>query len=74
MKNFGIIIEARIGSSRLPNKILKKIGRISILEFLIRRVKKQNKIDKIILATTKKKEDYKLVKIAKKKKHWMVSR
>ena len=41
MKNFGIIIEARIGSSRLPNKILKKIVRISILEFLIRRVKKQ---------------------------------
>tara|TARA_E500000178_G_scaffold335135_1_gene371724 strand:+ start:3837 stop:4580 length:744 start_codon:yes stop_codon:yes gene_type:complete len=68
MKNFGIIIEARTGSTRLPNKIIKKIGKVNVLEYLIDRVKKQKKIKKIIIATTKRRKDYKLIKIAKTKK------
>ena len=43
MNNFGIIIEARTGSKRLPNKILKKVNKKSILDYLVKRVKTQKK-------------------------------
>ena len=36
MSNFGIIIEARTGSKRLPNKILKKVNKKTILDYLIK--------------------------------------
>ena len=68
MNNYGIIIEARTGSKRLPKKILKKINGISILEYLINRVKKQKKIKKIIKEKITKKADLSIKKIAKKKK------
>ena len=67
MNNFGIIIEARTGSKRLPNKILKKVNKKTILDFLIKRVKTQKKIKKIIVSTTTLKKDF-LIKIAKKNK------
>jgi len=56
-KNFAIIIEARTNSVRLPFKVIKKIQRVTILEYLIKRIKKQNIIKKIIVATTKLKRD-----------------
>ena len=68
MNNFGIIIEARTGSKRLPNKILKKVNKKTILDFLIKRVKTQKKIKKIIVSTTTLKKDLPLIKIAKKNK------
>ena len=68
MKNYGIIIEARTGSTRFPNKVIKKIGNLTLLDYLIDRVKCQNQIKKIIIATTKKKKDNKIIKIAKKNK------
>ncbi len=64
----GIIIEARTSSSRLPKKTLKKICGKSTIQLLIERVKKVSDIDIVILATTKKKCDDKLVEIAKKEK------
>ena len=64
----GIIIEVRSTSSRLPNKHFYKINNKPILELMINRVKKIKGIDKIILATTKNKEDDKICKLAKKKK------
>ena len=36
----GIIIQARRGSKRLPNKVLLKLGHKTILEHVIERVKK----------------------------------
>ena len=65
----GIIIEVRSTSSRLPNKHFYKINNKPILELMINRVKKIKGIDKIILATTKNKEDDKICKLAKKKKN-----
>jgi len=68
MDNFGIIIEARTGSTRLPNKVLLKLGKITVLEFLIKRLKpilKKYK-SKIIVATTLEDEDKKIIEIAKK--------
>lgn len=46
-------IEARMGSSRLPGKSLKKIIGKPMLELMIERVKKSNLIDEIVIATSK---------------------
>ena len=54
--NLGIVIQARSGSKRFPNKIFYKIGNKSILEHVIDRVKSVNFKKKIIIATTKKKK------------------
>jgi len=59
------IIQCRLGSTRFKNKALKKIGNYRIIEWVIRRVKESKRVDKIYLATTRKKEDIKLVEIAK---------
>ena len=45
-----IIIQARLGSTRLPKKILKKLGNISILEHVVQRALRSKIADKIILA------------------------
>lgn len=63
-----IIIQARLGSSRLPGKILKKIGDKSALEYLIDRLKKSRLAEQIIVATTNKKIDQKIVDVVKKLK------
>ncbi|MDE5417231.1 glycosyltransferase family protein [Labilibaculum sp. DW002] len=51
------ITQARTGSSRLPNKVLKTIGEESLLEIQINRIKISKKITDIIIATTVKVED-----------------
>lgn len=67
MKNKNLcIIQARIGSTRLPNKVLMKVDNISLLEFEINRVKQSKKIDKIAVATTNQKTDDKIEKLCKK--------
>ena len=68
MYYLGIIIQARAGSKRLPNKIFTKIGSLCTLEHVINRVKKTKFKKKIIVASTKKKIDKKILKIAKKTK------
>lgn len=65
-KMIGIIIQARTGSKRLPNKVIKKIEKRTVLEHVIERVKKVENCSNVILATTDKKEDNILEKIAKK--------
>lgn len=51
------ILQARMGSSRLPNKVLRKIKGKTLLELYTNRVKQSRLIDKIVIATTKKPED-----------------
>lgn len=46
------IIQARMGSSRFPGKMLAKLGNISVLEWVIIRVKQAKLIDQIIIATS----------------------
>jgi spore coat polysaccharide biosynthesis protein SpsF len=60
------IIEARMGSTRLAGKHLKKILGRPVLELLVERVKKTPSINKIVLATTTQKRDDILEKLAKK--------
>ena len=47
-----VIVQARMGSSRLPGKVLKPINKIPMLKFLYDRLLKSKKIDKIIIATS----------------------
>jgi len=61
-----IIIQARLGSKRLPGKVLKKINGKTILEYVINRLKKTKLSNNIIVATTNREEDKKIIKVAKK--------
>jgi spore coat polysaccharide biosynthesis protein SpsF len=62
------LIEARMNSSRLPGKVIKKLGQDSVIGVLIERVKKAKNINQIVVITTKNKIDDVLIKIIKKKK------
>ena len=66
--NFGIIIQARTGSTRFPEKVLQKIDHRSVLEYLIDSLLKIFKYKEIIIATTNLKRDDRIKLIAKKKK------
>lgn len=61
MKNLAVI-QARMGSSRLPNKVLKDLCGKPALWHVIHRVKKSKLIDEIVIATTIEKQDLKIVK------------
>ena len=63
IKKVDAIVQARYSSSRLPGKILKKIGKKTLLDILISRLKRSNYIDRIIIASTKEKESIKINKI-----------
>lgn len=67
----GAIIQARTGSTRLPNKILKPLpydSDITVLQQDIRRIKKSRYLNEIIIATTENREDDTIVKIAEMEK------
>ena len=54
----GCIIQARMGSSRLPGKTLMKLtDELSTLDFVINQISSSSVIDKIVVATTSLKED-----------------
>jgi len=63
--NFAIIVQARRGSTRLPDKVLADIAGKPLLSYVIERVKMNRKVKNVILATTTNKEDDLLEKIAK---------
>jgi spore coat polysaccharide biosynthesis protein SpsF (cytidylyltransferase family) len=52
-----LITQARTGSSRLPNKVLKEINGKSLLQIHLERLKQCNSISEIIVATTTNNED-----------------
>ena len=60
---FLVIIQARCGSTRLPDKVLKLIQGKTCLELMLNRVSKSKIIDEIIVATTINKEDMKIVNL-----------
>ena len=61
----GIILQARCGSKRLPNKVIRNINNKPILELIIERLKNVSST-KLIVATTKSKVDDKICKICEK--------
>ena len=65
-KNFlTLVIQARMNSTRFPNKVISDLSGSPLIERILQRVKRVKKIGKIIIATTKKREDDILVGIAK---------
>ncbi len=60
------IIQARMGSTRLPAKVMKKLCDQTVLTHVINRVKACKRIDEIVIATTTLNEDDCIVKEAEK--------
>lgn len=62
--NIIAVTQARIGSTRLPAKVLREVGGISILQIHLERLKKSRKIQRIIVATTNEPEAIRICDIA----------
>ena len=63
------IIQARVGSTRLPNKIFKKLDdKFTVLDYVLNQITCSNLINKIIIATTTLDEDNDVENYAKKLK------
>ncbi len=64
----GCIIQARMGSSRLPGKIMKKLDKTNtILDFVINQTRNSRTIKKIVIATTNLPNDDIVEKFCKEK-------
>ncbi len=60
------IIQARIGATRLPGKVLLKLAGKSVLEHVILRVKKAGSISDVVVATSVKKDNEAIVEFCGK--------
>ncbi|MFH1832146.1 MAG: glycosyltransferase family protein [bacterium] len=63
--NIVIIVQARMNSTRLPGKVLKKVHGKTLLEYQIDRLKHVRKAHKIVVATTNNNADNKIVMLCK---------
>jgi len=66
MSKITAIIQARTGSNRFPKKMLHKIDNETMIWHVINRIKNVKSIQQIVLVTTEREEDQKLLEIAKK--------
>ena len=62
--NTAVIVSARMGSTRLPQKAIKTLQDIEMLRFLFQRLKNSQLVKDFIFATTLSKEDEVLAEIA----------
>jgi len=46
------IVQARMGSTRLPNKVMREVDGIPLIELLLTRLSQSKAIDQIVLATS----------------------
>jgi len=60
------IIEARMGSSRLPGKVMLPFGEEPALGLLLKRVSSAEKLDEVIVATTEQKGDLPIIRFCEK--------
>jgi len=61
--NIVAVIQARLGSTRLPKKVLLPLEDRTVLEWVITRVKASSFVNDIVVATTLNKEDLEIVKL-----------
>ena len=66
-ENISIIVQARLNSSRLPEKVLKKINNKTIIEIIYDKLKNLKEIDKIIFAIPRDNNNKKLRDYLEKK-------
>jgi glutamate-1-semialdehyde 2,1-aminomutase len=64
--NIVAIVQARMGSTRLPNKVMKPIGGVPMIELLLTRLAKSKQINQIVLATSTDERDTPLVEHVQK--------
>ncbi|MEC0234311.1 glycosyltransferase family protein [Paenibacillus kribbensis] len=64
--NIVAIIQARMGSTRLPGKVSLDLLGLTVLERVVKRIKKVKQINKIVVATTDLTSDETIVKLAHK--------
>lgn len=60
------MVQARMGSTRLPNKVMKPIAGVPMIELLLARLAKSKQIDQIVLATSTDKRNNPLVEHVQK--------
>lgn len=60
------IIQARMGSTRLPGKVLKRVLGKPLLEYQLERVRRSKTIDEIIVATTSNENDDPIADLCKR--------
>lgn len=60
------IIQARMGSTRLPGKVALQLGHMSVLEHVIQRIRRATSVETIVVATTRNPLDDQIVAITKK--------
>lgn len=58
------IVQARMGSARLPGKSLMRLGGKGVLELVLMRVRRAATLTEVVLATTEKAEDDRLCELA----------
>jgi glutamate-1-semialdehyde 2,1-aminomutase len=46
------IVQARMGSTRLPNKVMKKINGVPMIELLLNRLSQSKELDQVLVATS----------------------
>jgi len=61
--NIVAIVQARLGSKRLPNKVIKLINGLPMIEVLLTRLSQSKLVTKIVVATSTDSEDKKLKKL-----------
>ena len=62
------IVQARLTSKRFPNKVIKKIGNLTVIELILKRLKRSRLIDEIVFAIPSNKKNDKLYVLLKKLK------
>ena len=67
MASYHCFIQARYSSKRLRGKVLKKFGKLTLLEILVKRLSQSNQLKKIVILTSKSKDDKKIINFCKKK-------
>lgn len=64
--NVVALVQARMGSTRLPNKVMKPIQGVPMIELLLSRLSLTNEVDKIVVATSVNANNQPLVKHVEK--------
>ena len=67
MKNVIALIQARTGARRLRNKVLLDLCGTTVLEHVVNRVSRAKTVDEVVVVTTIRKEDLKIIELMSRK-------